>query len=197
MSSNINFKTLWQQQAVIEPDMKDLMERLQQFKKSNINLLIRTNISLITTSLLIGIIWYYYQPQFITTKIGIVTIILAMVTFLLAQNKMFAQFKKIDNTSDNHQYLQNLLVIGDKQRFLQHTMMNIYFTMLLAGICLYMYEYTSRMTILAGIITYTVTGAWIAFVWFYLRPRTIKKQQARLDDLISKFEGINRQMLDT
>lgn len=197
MSSNINFKALWQKQAVIEPDMNDLLERLQQFKKSNIRLLFRTNILLITTSLLIGIIWYYYRPQFITTKIGIVTIILAMVTFLFFQNKMFAQFKKIDNTSDNNQYLQNLVVIGDKQRFLQHTMMNIYFTMLLAGICLYMYEYTSRMTILAGIITYTVTFAWIAFVWLYLRPRTIKKQLARLDDLISKFEGINRQMLDS
>jgi hypothetical protein len=107
---------------------------------------------------------------------------------------MFALFNKVDNASDNAHYLQNLIVIKGKQRFLQHTMMNLYFIMLMAGICLYMYEYTSRMTMTAGIITYAVTLIWIAFNWFYLRPKQIKKQQAKLDDLIAKFEGINRQM---
>jgi hypothetical protein len=50
------------------------------------------------------------------------------------------------------------------------------------------------MTMTAGIITYAVTLAWIVFNWFYLRPKTIKKQQAKLDDLISKFERINKQL---
>jgi hypothetical protein len=194
MSSNIDFKALWQQQPVSQPDMKDLMNRLYQFKQSNIRRLIKTNILLIATSLFIGFVWYYYQPQFITTKVGIVITILAMVIFLFVYNKMFALFNKIDNTSDNAHYLQNLIVIKGKQRFLQHTMMNLYFTMLMAGISLYMYEYTSRMTMTAGIITYAVTFIWIVFNWFYLRPKTIKKQQARLDDLISKFEGINKQL---
>ena len=194
MSSNIDFKALWQQQPVSQPDMKDLMARLHQFKQSNIRRLIKTNILLIATSLFIGFIWYYYQPQFITTKMGIVITILAMVIFLVVYNKMFSLFNKINDTSDNTRYLQNLIVIKGKQRFLQHTMMNVYFIMLSAGICLYMYEYTSRMTMTGGIIAYAVTLIWIAFNWFYLRPKTIKKQQAKLDDLISKFEGINSQL---
>jgi len=194
MSSNIDFKALWQQQPVSQSDMKDLMNRLYQFKQSNIRRLIKTNILLVATSLFIGFVWYYYQPQLISTKIGIVIIILAMVIFLFVYNKMFALFNKIDNTSDNAHYLQNLIVIKGKQRFLQHTMMNLYFTMLMVGICLYMYEYTSRMTMTAGIITYAVTLIWVVFNWFYLRPKTIKKQQAKLDDLISKFEGINKQL---
>lgn len=194
MSNNIDFKALWQQQPVIEPDMKDLMNRLRQFKQSNIRRLIVSNILLIATSLFIGFIWYYYQPQFITTKVGIVITILAMVIFISGYNKMFALFNKIDTTNDNTHYLQNLLVIKGKQRFLQHTMMNIYFILLMVGICLYMYEYTSRMTMTAGIIAYATTLAWIAFNWFYLRPKTIKKQQAKLDELIAKFEGINQQI---
>jgi len=196
MSSNIDFKALWQQQSVSEPDMKDLMNRLRQFKQSNIRRLIKTNILLIATSLFIGFVWYYYQPQFITTKMGIVITILAMVIYLFVYNKMFALFNKIDNTSDNSHYLQNLILIKSKQRFLQHTMMNLYFTMLTVGMCLYMYEYTSRMTMTAGTVTYTATLIWIVYNWFYLRPKTIKKQQAKLDDLISKFEGINKQIVD-
>jgi dolichyl-phosphate-mannose--protein O-mannosyl transferase len=174
--------------------MKDLMTRLHRFKQSNIRRLIKTNILLIATSLFIGFVWYYYQPQFITTKMGIVITILAMVIFLFVYNKMFSLFNKIDDTSDNNHYLQNLIVIKGRQRFLQHTMMNVYFGMLSAGMCLYMYEYTSRMTMTGGIITYAVTFTWIAFNWFYLRPKTIKKQQAKLDDLITKFEGINQQL---
>lgn len=194
MSSNIDFKALWQQQPVSQPDMKDLMNRLHQFKRSNIRRLIKTNILLVATSLFIGFVWYYYQPQFMSTKMGIVITILAMVIYLFVYNKMFALFNKIDSTSDNALYLQNLIVIKGKQRFLQHTMMNLYFIMLMAGICLYMYEYTSRMTMTAGIITYAVTFIWIAFNWFYLRPKTIKKQEAKLDELIVKFEGINKQL---
>lgn len=185
MSNNIDFKALWQQQPVIEPDMKDLMNRLHQFKQSNIRRLLKTNILLIATSLFIGFIWYYYQPQFITTKMGIVITVLAMVIFLLVYNRMLALFNKIDNTSDNTHYLQNLILIKGKQRFLQHTMMNVYFIMLMAGISLYMYEYTSRMTMTAGIITYAVTLAWILFNWFYLRPKVVKKTagKAGLSDL--------------
>ncbi|MBO9201568.1 MULTISPECIES: hypothetical protein [Niastella] len=196
MSSNINFKDLWKQQPVIEPDMKDLVNRLHQFKQSNIRRLIMTNILLIATSLFIGFVWYYYQPKFITTKMGIVITVLAMVIYLFVYNKMAALFNKIDNTSDNTHYLQKLIIIKGKQRFLQHTMMNLYFAMLMTGICLYMYEYTSRMTMTAGIITYAVTLTWFIFNWFYIRPKTIKKQQAKLDDLISKFDGINKQILD-
>jgi hypothetical protein len=51
------------------------------------------------------------------------------------------------------------------------------------------------MTMVAAIITYAATLTWIVFNWFYLRPKTIKKQQVKLDDLISKFEGINKQIL--
>lgn len=195
MNSNIDFKALWQQQAVTEPDMKDLMLRLHKFKKSNIRGLIITNILLIATCIFIGCIWYFYQPQFITTKIGIVITILSMVIFLLAYNKMYALLNKLDNTSDNTHYLQNLIVIKVKQRFLQHTMMNVYFAMLMTGICLYMYQFALRMTTTAAIIAYTVTVAWILFNWFYLRPKIIKKQQAKIDELIGRFEGINKQML--
>lgn len=197
MSSNIDFKALWQQQSVTAPDMQDLMNRLQQFKKSNTRKLIITNILLIATSIFIAFIWYYYQPQLITTKMGIVITILAMLIFLSDHNKMFALFAKIDNTSDNTHYLQNLVIIKNKQRFLQHTMMNIYFAMLMIGMCLYMYEYTSRMPLTAAIIAYAATLTWIAFNWFYLRPKIIKKQQAKIDELIAKFEGVNKQHLES
>jgi hypothetical protein len=72
-------------------------------------------------------------------------------------------------------------------------MLNLYFVILSAGICLYMYEYTARMTTAWAILAYTITSAWIIFNWLYTKPKTIKKQQSKLNDLITKFENISNQ----
>lgn len=197
MDSNIDFKNIWKQQTSNKPNLEELIGKLKKFRNQNLRRLILANIGLITTSLLIIYIWYRFQPQMITTKIGIVLVIMAMVMFLFAYNKMFMVFYKIDQTQSNNEYLQSLYVVKSKQKFMQTTILNLYFMMLFLGICFYMYEYTSRMTVGAAILTYTVTLAWIAFNWFYLRPKTIKKQQGKLDELINKFEEINNQLKES
>lgn len=197
MDSNIDFKNIWKQQTSNRPNMEELLGKLKKFRNQNLRRLIFANIALIATSLLILLIWYRYQPEMITTKIGIVLVVLGMVIFLLAYNKMFMIFYKIDQTQSNHEYLQSLYVVKNKQKFMQTTILNLYFVMLFLGICLYMYEYTSRMSLSSGILAYALTSVWIAFNWFYLRPRTIKKQQGKLDELINKFEEINNQLKES
>jgi len=53
------------------------------------------------------------------------------------------------------------------------------------------------MHITGRILTYGITASWIAFNWFYIRPKTIKKRCAKLDALISKIEALNAQLLDS
>lgn len=197
MDTNIDFKNIWKQQTSNKPNLEELLGKLKKFRNQNLRKLILANVALITTSILIAFIWYIYQPQMITTKIGIVLVILAMVIFLLAYNKMFMIFYKIDQTQTNSEYLQSLYVVKSKQKWIETTILNLYFMMLFLGICLYMYEYTSRMSFGFGILTYAITWAWIAFNWFYLRPRTIKKQQRKLNELINKFEEINNQLKES
>lgn len=197
MATNIDFKNIWKQQTSNKPNMEELLGKLKKFRNHNLRRLILTNIGLIATSLFILFIWYWYQPEMITTKIGIIMVILAMVIFLFAYNKMFMVFYKIDQTQSNNEYLQSLYIVKSKQKFMQTTILNLYFIMLFLGIVLYMYEYTSRMTLGSGILAYTITFAWIAFNWFYLRPKAIKKQQGKLDELINKFEEINNQLKES
>lgn len=194
MDCNSNFNELWARQKTGEPNKEDLFLRANNFKKSNLKRLIKTNLLLIATSLFIIFIWVHYQPQMITTKLGIITTILAMVIFLIAYNQSFALFKNIANTLSNSEYLKNLLVIKAKQQFMHTTMMNVYFVLLSIGIGLYLYEYTQRMTLFLGILTYGITAIWILFNWFYLLPRQIKKQQSKLEEIINKFENINKQL---
>jgi len=196
MATDIDFKNLWKQQTAEKPSIEELLGKLKGFKKENIRKLVATNILLIITCIFIGLIWYYYQPQMLTTKIGIVVVILAMVIFLIAYNQLFMNFYRLDNNLTNNEYLQSLYLLKNRQKFMQTTMLNLYFILLFIGICLYMYEYTSRMKLIYAITTYVVTFVWIAINWFYLRPKTIKKQQAKINGLIDKFEEINNQLKD-
>jgi len=45
-----------------------------------------------------------------------------------------------------------------------------------------------------GLVTYGITFIWISFNWVYLRPKLIKKQRAKLDTIISKFELVKNQL---
>jgi Flp pilus assembly protein TadB len=193
-NTNIDFKDLWKKQTVSQHNIEDLMARLKQFRKAGLRSLWKTNIMLFATSAFIIFIWYYYQPQFISTKIGIVLVILAMIMYVTVYNGLLQIYKDIDTTQTNQEYLQKLILIKRKQQFMQSTILSWYFVLLLSGICLYMYEYTSRMTVFYALITYGVTLLWIGFNWFYLRPKQIKKQQAKINHLIAKFEDVNLQL---
>jgi Flp pilus assembly protein TadB len=193
-NNNIDFKDLWKKQTVSQPNIEDLMARLKQFKKASLRSLWKTNILLFATSAFILFVWYYYQPQFISTKIGIVLAIVAMVMYVTVYNGLLNIYKDIDTTQTNQEYLQKLILIKRKQQFMQSTILSWYFVLLLTGICLYMYEYVIRMTVFYAFITYGVTLLWIGFNWFYLRPKQIKKQQEKINELIGKFEDINAQL---
>jgi hypothetical protein len=99
-------------------------------------------------------------------------------------------------TPNSKEYLQQLIKLKEKQTFQQTTMLSVYFIILSLGIGLYLFEYASRMTITWGIITYAITILWFAINWFYLRPKTITKQNAKLNKLLVEFEKLNKQMND-
>ncbi|CAI2765635.1 hypothetical protein [Flavobacterium collinsii] len=193
-NNNIDFKGLWKKQTVSQPDMKDLLLRLKQFKAAGLRQLWITNIMLLATTAFIVFIWYYYQPEFISTKIGIVLVILAMIMYVSVYNRLLAGYKNIDATQSNQDYLQRLILIRKKQQYLQSTVLNLYFVLLGVGICLYMYEYALRMTFVYAGLTYGVTLLWIGVNWFYIRPKQIKKQQEKINSLIDKFDEVNKQL---
>lgn len=196
MESNIDLKNIWQQQKVERPDIEKTIGELKKYTRDSLMKLIITNILLIVTGGIVIFIWYYFQPQLISTKIGITLVILAMLMFLFYYNRLSVTLKKLDTTQSSNDYLQNLNTLVIRQKFIQTKIISLYFIMLSAGICLYMYEYTLKFTVIWTCLSYVITLAWIAVNWFYLRPRIIKKQQQKLNALINQFEKLNQQFVE-
>lgn len=193
MSSD-NFKSLWNQQSAPIPDHKTVLEKAMQLKKKTRNKLIAMNALLFSTTVFIIAIVVYFDPQMITTKLGVLLTILAMVIFVTASNFMNKDLFKGDAAASTKNYLGQFIRLQQKQEFLQKTMLTIYFIMLTLGIVLYMIEYTMRMSATGAIATYGITLAWIALNWFYFRPRAIRKQRTKMNEMIGMLEKMNQDL---
>ena len=196
METKIDLKNIWNKQKIETPKVEIFYTKANKLKSRSFFKLILVNITLLLIITFVGLIWYYYQPELVTTKIGIVLIVLAMIIYLLPFNKQFSLLTKNKAEPNSKEYLQQLIKLKEIQVYQQTTMLSIYYIILSLGIGLYMFEYVSRMSITWGIITYAITTLWFAINWFYLRPKAITRQNAELNKLIVEFEKLNNQMID-
>jgi hypothetical protein len=193
MSSD-NFKALWKQQSIPAADLKEVLNKAIQLKKRSRNKIIGMNLLLISTAVFIIGIAIYFHPQMISTKLGVLLVLIGIVSFVTANNIISNDLFKSNIDYSTKKYLDQFIRLKQKQEFIHKTMLTIYFILLSSGIALYLYEYASRMSATGAIATYGVTFVWIAFNWFYLRPKAIKKQQAKINEMIEMLESVGRNL---
>lgn len=185
-------KNLWQN-AFPENNMPDpdvIISRVEAARKKSFRKNIFSVTLLILTFLFIVWIAFGYDFELITTKIGLIlvlmTILLGIFFNIICLNRLS---DKLDITTDTNSYLQKLISFRNKQRLIQTKGLSVYFAMLTAGLTLYEIEFAVR-DLTFGIIYYSLTIGWIAFVWFFLRKRSIAKHEKLLNDQISMLENI-------
>lgn len=189
MNTDMDFKSLWSSQSTPAiPDIKEIFQKAAALKRKTRNKLILTNALLAGTTAFIMWIVLYYKTEMITTKIGALLAILSMVTYLAVANQLFKRLSPKSIENDAKKFLDEMIVLKQKEEFLQKTMMAIYFILLTSGLCLYMIEFARRMTLLSAIMTYASMLSWMALNWFYTRKRRINKQNAEINEVIESLK---------
>ncbi|MGH1336764.1 MAG: hypothetical protein ACRBFS_11615 [Aureispira sp.] len=191
---NIDLKALWQQQEATPPSLQTVVQNAQKFQRYQLFQLIALSSTLVITIGFLIWIWWFYQPKLLTTKIGIVLVILSIILFLSFQSKLLPLLLKENNQLSNKEYLALLQLLQQKTNTIQTNILSIYFVLLSAGIALYLYEYTLQMPLSWLILCYGCTTLWILFNWCYLRPKIIKKQQQKIEALQTQFKTLQRQL---
>jgi hypothetical protein len=194
-NNNINFNKLWAEQTTSKPNLKDLVSKVNFVRRNNLRKLIFKNIIFTMVAAFMVFIWVSYQSHLLSTKIGIVLIILAMTVYIISSSQnIIPHLNKINTAQSNKDYLTNLLVFKEKQQLIQSKISNLYYVLFTSGICLYFYENALKMSVNKAISTYLAIIALIILGKFYIKPRLIKKNQIKLDEIIEKFENINTQL---
>jgi len=194
MTDNIDFKEYWNKKKIETPAPEEIIKKANEFKRKARFKLIAANLVLLATCIFISFVWFYYQPEFLTTKLGIVLCIIAMLVYLAFHNTLAPLLLNQSLELDAKAQLKQLILLKEKQRFQQTTLLNGYFILLSLGLGLYMYEYIIRMTLPWAIFSYGIVLFWIALNAFYFRPKIIKKQQTKLNQLIAQLKDLSEQL---
>jgi hypothetical protein len=184
---------LWTKEETSTPRIEELLSKIKKLKREELIKLIGINILMLATIAFITLVWLYFEPQLVTTKIGIVLTVFGIIFYLIAYNSFISRFRKINENQSNSEFLNAMIRHKERQKFLQARMLQIYFITLTLGVCLYLYEIVIQLDFPWTILAYSTTLIWISFSWLYLRPRVIKKEQGKLDKIINKFENIIQQ----
>jgi len=191
----MDFKALWNKQPVdATPDIKDLVAKAKKVKRHAARKLIIMNLLLLGTVTFISYVNFYIDNEWHSTKIGIALMIIGMLSYLVVYNRMIPLLFKTDPNDSSHDYLNQLITIKRKHAFLDTVMINVYFAFLSTGLALYMIQFVTRMTTIGGTTFYVLIGVWIAFAWFYLKPREARRRQKRIGDMIARLEVVNGQL---
>lgn len=191
MKTDIDFNNLWMQQSVEPPQIETITANLASLKLKSLVKLLLVNLLMAVTITIMACIAYYFKPVFITTKIGLLLIVVSIVIFMVAYNQLIPFLKASSGNKAVTDYLASLIKLKRKQRFLQTTLLKCYFIGLSTGIFLYLYEYAALMPLTWAVICYALTIVWIAFNWFYIRPKVIAKEQNKWNSVIQSLERIN------
>jgi amino acid permease len=187
-----DIKDLWQQGGSGNelPPAKQILSRINAIRKKMFRRNILSVIVLALTFAFIFWIGMHYDFEMISTRIGIIITLIAIVAGVIFNTKLAnLLLKQNDPTLSNSEYLQQLIKFRNQQKLIQTKGISVYFILLTAGILLYMYEFASR-NLTFGVIAYSITLGWIAFNWFYLRTKSIRKHEKEINEQISLMEGI-------
>ncbi|KXX68658.1 hypothetical protein [Flammeovirga sp. SJP92] len=188
--STLDLKNLWQQQSSSQPNIEVVLEKAKAYRKKATQNIIIQNIVGVGTAIYLLFIAFYYDPELLLAKIGIGCGILSLIIYTVAVNKLYRLINEIGFDTDTMAYLDKLKEIKQKQRKIQTTTTSLYFLLFSLGLGLYMYEYLMALQPSYSIPFVIVTVAWVAVNWFYFRPKAIKKQTAKIDELIQYFSDI-------
>ncbi|MES2112017.1 MAG: hypothetical protein V4577_24885 [Bacteroidota bacterium] len=194
MSTEIDFKALWNREKTGAPDVSEIFAKANRLNRCSRRKIWICNIVLSLTIIVVTLLWWHLHPRLITTKIGLTLMIGAMVIFIITTNQLSPLLAKADLETDTNTFLSQMIRIKHKQEFINKTVTTIYFLMLAVGLGLYFIEYISRGNLIFQLCVYGITLLFLAINWFYITARSARKQRKAMNEIIAKLEEVNRQM---
>lgn len=192
MNPDIDLKSLWGKQEIGHlPDFKVILTEAGALKKKMRNRIILLIALLTATIVVILLIVYNAHPKMITTKIGMIITIIAMVLYIVTSGSILPVLYKSNPGNNTSEYLKQLMQVKRKYKFIHKTIFTLYFILLTGGIFLYLLEYVQMYSLFGKVLTYGIIALWVAFNWFYTRKRRIAKEQTEINQMVSKLEALS------
>ena len=188
-------ENLWKQSETKIPPQKTNISKIKNNRMKLKNTYTKGAILLILTGIFILGLMIFLDSNLKTILVVLSMIIISITCFLQAALMLFTanEIAKIDETQTPTSHLkqwQNFRAFQKKQR---HWNMPVYYTLLSIALGVYMYELLKNVDLWKMILTFAITYSWMLFAYIYLGKKEIKKQDAKLDGIISELKSLENQ----
>ena len=188
-------ENLWKQSETKIPPQKTNISKIKNNRMKLKNTYTKGAILLILTGIFILGLMIFLDSNLKTILVVSSMIIISITCFLQAALMLFTanEIAKIDETQTPTFHLkqwQNFRAFQKKQR---HWNMPVYYTLLSIALGVYMYELLKNVDLWKMILTFAITYSWMLFAYIYLGKKEIKKQDAKLDGIISELKSLENQ----
>ncbi len=196
MNNFEDIQKLWQQHTVApQQDAAELTKLIKQKRRREGVQMLCGTLGLAITFFFILFIGYHYPFAYLSTYAGISLVLLSVVAAVVLNSRMLSLLYQSapKEDTDNTTLLAHMKEYQQRQRFFQTRFISAYYITLSIGLVLYMFEITHRSPLFMA-IAYAVTLGWVAFAWWYIRPRTIRKQTTRIQTIIDHLEDLEGEL---
>lgn len=188
-------ENLWKQSETKIPPQKTNISKIKNNRMKLKNTYTKGAILLILTGIFILGLMIFLDSNLKTILVVSSMIIISITCFLQGALMLFTanEIAKIDETQTPTSHLkqwQSFRVFQKKQR---HWNMPVYYTLLSIALGVYMYELLKNADLWKMILTFAITYSWMLFAYIYLGKKEIKKQDAKLDGIISELKSLENQ----
>jgi hypothetical protein len=192
METNYNFQDIWNNKKTEVPNLQEIKSKADKYKKKQMLSTIWQLLGLAATAMMIIVIWTTIDFKMWTTSFGIVLILVALALYIYLYSKNINVIRSINPSISNQEYLASLKKLQQQQLYMQTKGISIYYILLSAGFAFYFYEFALMMSTLGGILAYGLTFFWLAIVWFFIRPKQVRKQNEKISTVIDSLEMIEK-----
>lgn len=190
-------ENLWKQSKTEVPTEKINISKLQNNRTKMKNSNIKGAVLLIVTGILILVMMIFLDLKLKTTLVTIAMSIMSAICFIQAAIMLFTarEIGKIDETQTPTLHLKQWQDFREFQKKQQHWNMPVYYVLLSSALGIYMYELLKSTDLWKMILAFAVTYAWIFFAYFYLGKKKIKKDDERINGIISELKELEQQFI--
>lgn len=190
-------ENLWKQSKTEVPTEKINISKLQNNRTKMKNSNIKGAVLLILTGILILVMMIFLDLKLKTTLVTIAMSIMSAICFIQAAIMLFTarEISRIDETQTPTLHLKQWQNFREFQKKQQHWNMPVYYVLLSSALGIYMYELLKSTDLWKMILAFAVTYAWIFFAYFYLGKKKIKKDDERINGIISELKELEQQFI--
>lgn len=188
-------ENLWKQSETKIPPQKTNISKIKNNRMKLKNTYTKGAILLILTGIFILGLMIFLDSNLKTILVVSSMIIISITCFLQAALMLFTanEIAKIDETQTPTSHLKQWQSFRAFQKKQRHWNMPVYYTLLSIALGVYMYELLKNADLWKMILTFAITYSWMLFAYIYLGKKEIKKQDAKLDGIISELKSLENQ----